>query len=89
MHLQGIFAPDIACSEHIQTDAGDDRRQPSTKVLDVARLGPTDSNPGILDRVVSLGERAQHPIGDGSKLCPLLFEALCQPVVLVHHAHPR
>ena len=89
MHLQALFASVIACSQHIQTNAGHDRRQPSTKVLDVVGLGPADSKPGILDCVIGLGERSQHPIGDGSKLCPLLFEALCQPVVLVHHAHPR
>ena len=74
-YLEGILAPDLACSEHVQTDAGDDRRQPSTKVLDVVRLGPTDSNPGVLDSVVSLGERAQHPIGDGSKLRPVLLRS--------------
>jgi hypothetical protein len=68
MHLQAFLASDIACSKHVQTDAGNDRRQPSTKVLDVVRLGPANSNPGILESVVGLGERAQHPISDGSKL---------------------
>jgi hypothetical protein len=56
MHLQAFLASDFACSEHVQTDPGDDCRQPPTKVLDVVRLGTADSNPGILDSVVGLSE---------------------------------
>ena len=89
MRVEGLLTSKIAFSEHVETDAGYDRCQPSTKIFDVVRFGPADSHPGILESVVGLGERAKHPIGDGSKLCPLLFEALYQPVVHVHDARPR
>jgi hypothetical protein len=46
-----------------------------------------DSQPGFLDRVVGLAERAEHPIGDRSQVRALRLEALRQELVGVHRSH--
>lgn len=89
MHLEGFLSPDISRAEHIEANAGDDRCQPSARILDLVRLGSAHPHPGVLDCIVGLCERAQHPIGDRPQMAPLLLEALRQPVLLVHSTHPR
>ena len=37
--------------------------------------------------VVGFGEGAEHPVGDGAQMGPLLLETRCQPVVLIHRSH--
>ena len=39
---------------------------------------------GVLDGVVGLGGRAQHPVGHRPQMRPVLLEPLGQPVVVVH-----
>ena len=56
----------------------DDRRQPSAEVLDVARVGAAEPQPGFLHRVVRLGRRAEHPVGDRPQVGPVRLEALGQ-----------
>jgi hypothetical protein len=46
--------------------------------------GPAHSLPGVLDGVVGLAERAQHPIGDGAQVGPVLVEAFSQPPAVFH-----
>ncbi len=94
---QRLVPPDMARAQHVEADAGDDRRQPSPEVLDLTRVGPADSDPGVLDGVVGVGERAQHPVGDGPQVVTLLLEALHQPLrssithpsETGHHNDPR
>jgi hypothetical protein len=50
-------------------------------------VGFADSEPGVLDRVVGLAQRAEHPIGDGSQVGALLLETFRHEVVLVHRSH--
>jgi hypothetical protein len=54
--LEGLLAPPLPRAKHVQTDAGDDRRQPATHVLDVVGTGPADPDPGVLQGVVGLGQ---------------------------------
>ena len=64
VHIERLLAARSARAEHVQRHAGDDRRQPAAEVLDLARVHAAEPQPGILDGVVSLAERAQHPVGD-------------------------
>src|ERR1700716_4088433 len=43
--------------------------------------------PGLLHRIVRLGERAEHAISDRAQARPVCLELRCQPVVLVHRSH--
>jgi hypothetical protein len=70
--------------ERVQRDAGDDRGQPSLEVLDLARVGAADPQPGVLDGVVGLAERAEHPVGDRAEMRPVLLELLGEPLLLIH-----
>ena len=81
MDAEWLFAPPVARSQDVQADAGDDRRQPAAEVVDLARVGAADPQPGLLDGVVSLRERAEHPVGHRPQVRPVLLEAIRQPVV--------
>ena len=58
-----ILAPRLAGPELIEAQASDDRRQPGAEVVDAARVGAVQPEPGLLDGVVGLGYRAEHPVG--------------------------
>ena len=47
-------------------------------------VGAAEAQPGFLDGVVGLAQRAEHPVGHRSQVGPLLLEPLRQPVALVH-----
>jgi hypothetical protein len=85
---EGLLAPGVARAQHVQADAGDDRGQPAAEVLDPARVRPADTQPGVLDGVVRLGERAQHPVGHRPQMGTVLLETVGQPLVAVHRSHP-
>ena len=83
-HVERLLAPRPARAEHVQRDAGDDRRQPGAEVLDVARVGAAEPEPGVLDGVVGLAERAEHPVGDRAQTRSLILELPGEPFVLIH-----
>jgi hypothetical protein len=85
---EGLLAPGVARPQHVQAHAGDDRGQPSAEVLDSARAGPADAQPGVLDGVVGLGERAEHPVGHRPQVGAVLLEAIGQPLRVVHRSRP-
>ncbi len=89
VHPQGFLAPQVARAQHVQAHPGDDRRQPSAEVVHLACPQPAEAQPGDLNGVVGLGERAQHPVGNRSQMGPVLVEAVRQQLVLVHRSHPR
>ena len=72
MGLQGRFAARPARSQHVEADPPDDRRQPGAQVVDVARVGAAQADPGFLDGVVRLGhasrasDRRRRAGGSGS-----------------------
>jgi len=71
----------------VETYAADDRRHPSAQVLYSAVIGPAHAQPGLLDGILRLAQRAQHPVRDRLKMPPLLLESLRQPVVFVRRSH--
>jgi hypothetical protein len=60
------------------------RRQPSAKVLDLARVGAAEPQPRVLDGVVGLAERAEHPVGDRAEVRSVLLELPREPLLLIH-----
>jgi hypothetical protein len=64
--VQQLLTPRPARLQHVETDAGDDRGQPATQVLHATGAGAAEPHPGILDRVVGLGKRAEHAGACGS-----------------------
>ena len=54
--LEGRFAARPARSQHVEADTPDDRRQPRAQVVDIAPVGAAEPEPGLLDRVVGLGQ---------------------------------
>ena len=73
-------APDVflaargAASEHVERDPADDGRQPAGEVVHRIRVAAPQAQPALLDRVVRLADRAEHPIGDRVQSCSILFE---------------
>ena len=84
VRLQGRFAARPARSQHVEADPPDDRRQPGPQVVDIARVGAAQADPGFLDGVVRLGQGAEHPIGDAAQMRAVCLEALGKPVLVVH-----
>ncbi len=86
--IERLLASGAARSQDVQTDAGDDGGQPAAKVLNLVGTCPTDPKPGVLDGVVRLRQRTEHPVGDRPQMRPVFLEAICQPLVFVHRSHP-
>src|SRR5215203_3684094 len=81
---QRLLAPRLARAQHVQAYPPDDRRQPSAQVLDAAGVRAAEPEPGFLDGVVGLADRAEHPVGHRPQVGAVLLEALCQPIVYIH-----
>jgi hypothetical protein len=79
-----VLAPGAAIAEHVQRHPADHRGQPAAQVLHAAGAGAAEPQPRLLDGVVGLGGRAQHPVGHRPQMRPVLLEPLGQPVVVVH-----
>ena len=84
---QGHHTPRGARAQHVQAHPSDDRGQPSAQVLDAARLGAAETQPGFLDGVVRFADRAEHPVGHRPQVTSVLLESLCQPILFVHRSH--
>ena len=78
----------LARAQHVEADARDDGRQPAAEVLDAARVGAAEAQPGLLHGVVGLAHRAEHPVGHRAQVGPVGLELLRQVVALVHSSHP-
>ena len=87
-HAEGFLAARLARAQHVQRDARDDGRQPSAEVLHLVRVGPVEAQPRLLDRVVGLAQRAEHPVGHGAQPGSVLLEMLRQELALIHRSHP-
>ena len=68
----------------IEAEPGDDRREPAAQVLDLGDIGSTRPEPGVLDGVLRLGQRAEHPIRHGSQMRAMFLEASGEPVGVGH-----
>ena len=49
-------------------------------------VGAAEAQPGLLDGVVGLAQRAEHPVGHRPQAGSVLLEALRQPVALIHRS---
>src|SRR5262249_15141009 len=77
-----LFGMLPATRENTKADPRNDCCQPAAEVLDHSRVRPAQANPGLLHRVVGLGERPEHPVGDSAEVPAVLLEALRQPRAL-------
>jgi hypothetical protein len=84
VHVERLLAPRFARAEHVQRYACDDRGQPAAEVLDLARVGAAEPQPGVLDGVVGLAGRAEHPIGDRAEMRSVILELPGEPFLLIH-----
>ena len=82
--VQRLFAAGPPRPQHVQRDPGHHRGQPAAEVVHLAGVGPAQPQPGLLDGVVRLADRAQHPVRDRLQVAPVVLETLRQPVVAVH-----
>ena len=89
VHVERLLAPRLARAEHVQRHACDDGRQPAAKVLHLARVGAAEPQPGVLDGVVGLAERAEHPVGDGAQMRSVILELLGEPFLLIQSHSSR
>jgi len=76
-------------SKRVEADPADDGRQPAAEVVDPFGVGAAQPQPGLLDGVLGLGHRAEHPIGDRTQVGPVTLELLGHPVALVHVTSSR
>jgi hypothetical protein len=84
VRVDRLLAPAASRAQGVQAHPRDHPRQPRANVLNAVDAGAAHAQPGVLDRIVGLGERAEHPVGHRLEVWPVLFEALDQPVALVH-----
>ena len=71
----------LARAQHVKAHPRHDRRQPSSQVLDAARVGAAEAELGLLHGVVRLAQRAEHPVSYRPQVGPIGLEALRQPFV--------
>jgi len=69
-----VLAPRLARAQHVEAHARDHGGQPAARIRDVGRVGALELEPGLLHRVVGLGERAEHPIRDAAQVRSMFFE---------------
>jgi len=81
-----FLTPRPARAQHVQAHSRDHGGQPSAQVLDAARPGAAQANPGLLHRVVGLARRAEDPVGHAPHVSPVFLEPFGQPVVFVHRS---
>jgi len=77
-----------ARAQRVQALPRDDGGQPAAEVVDALDAGPAQPQPGVLDRVVGLGRRAEHPVRRRPEPRSMLLEALGEPLGLVHPSPP-
>ena len=85
--VERVFAPGRARAQHVEAHPGGDGGEPAREVLDVGRVGAAEADPRLLDRVVGLGRRAEHPVGDRPQVRPVGLEPLGQKFLVVHRSH--
>jgi hypothetical protein len=84
VHVERLLTSRLARAEHVQGAARDNGGQPGAEVLDLARVGAAEPQPSVLDSVLGLAERPQHPVGDRAQMRSLLLESVREPLLLIH-----
>jgi hypothetical protein len=88
VHGEWLLAPVVAGTQHVQADAGHDHCQPPAEVLDVFGTRSAQPQPGVLNRIVGLAERAEHPVGHRAQARPVKLKTIREPLI-VHPLPPR
>src|SRR5215472_13040317 len=65
----------------------DQRSQPAAEVVDAVGTDVAKPRPGVLDGVVGLGCRTEHPVGRRPQTGTVRLELLRQPVLFAHWSH--
>jgi hypothetical protein len=84
VRVQQVLAPRGARAQHVEADARHDGGQPAGEVLDRVGIGAAQPQPRLLHRVVGLGDRPEHAVGDRAQVRPVLLELLGQELLVVH-----
>ena len=50
--VECLLPSHVPSSQHVQAYPGNNRREPAAEVLDLARVGPADAQPSVLDGIV-------------------------------------
>jgi hypothetical protein len=69
----------LARLQQVEAHARDDRGQPAAEVLDALGARTVQAEPFILNRLVRLGERAEHAVGNRPEMSAVPLETLGQP----------
>jgi hypothetical protein len=80
--LERVLAPRAPGAKHVETDPGDDGRQPTAEVVDVVGVGAVEADPRLLHRVVGLGLGTKHPVRHRAQVRPVGLEPLYESVVV-------
>ena len=88
LHAERYLPTRGARAQHVQRHARDDRGQPTAQVFYRAPIRSAQLQPGFLDGVVGLAERAEHPVSHRAQMRSVLLKALHHPLLLVHLSHP-
>jgi hypothetical protein len=59
LDVEDLLAACAARTQHVEADTGEHGRQPSAEILDLGCVGPAESQPGFLNRIVGFIERAK------------------------------
>ena len=73
-----LLAPHLPGPELVETDSGDDGREPGRAVFDDRSIGAHQPEPRFLNRVLGLACGPQHPVGDRSQVRLATVELLPQ-----------
>jgi hypothetical protein len=63
---------------------GPPRGEPAAEVVDRGGVGAGQPHPGLLHRVLGVGQRAEHPVRDRAQPSPLGVEPPGQQIAFVH-----
>jgi hypothetical protein len=69
-----VLAARAARAQHVEADARDDRRQPAAEVRDAVGMRALQPEPGLLDGVLGLTGRAEHPVRDCEQVAAVALE---------------
>jgi hypothetical protein len=85
VRVEGLLGVDRPRAKLVEADPRDDRGQPASDVLDAAGVRAGEPEPRLLDGVLRLARRSQHPVGDRAQARPVLLE-LPRQLLVVDHA---
>jgi hypothetical protein len=86
VRVQGILPARCPRPQDVQAHTRDDRREPGAQVLDAGHIGPAESNPAFLDRILGFARRPEHPIRHRAQMRPVLLELFGEPLPVFRNA---